>query len=49
VQTANDGETALAHIKECSVDLLVADVRMPGMSGIDLILAARAELPSLPV
>ena len=24
VQTANDGETALAHIKECSVDLLVA-------------------------
>lgn len=49
VDTANDGETALARIMASPVDLLVADVRMPGMSGIDLIVAARQELPRLPV
>jgi CheY-like chemotaxis protein len=49
VDTANDGETALAKIRESGVDLLVADVRMPGMSGIDLVVASRSKLPDLPV
>lgn len=49
VDTANNGEDALARIRRAPVDLLVADIRMPGMSGIDLILAARNELPQLPV
>jgi|GEM_PF-57072 len=49
VQTANDGETALASLEERRADLLVADVRMPGMSGIDLVLAARSLYPDLPV
>jgi CheY-like chemotaxis protein len=49
VETSNDGETALVRIREAPVDLLVADVRMPGMSGIDLILAARELYPDLPV
>jgi CheY-like chemotaxis protein len=49
VDTANDGETALAKIRARPVDLLVADVRMPGMHGTDLILEARRLLPSLPV
>jgi CheY-like chemotaxis protein/predicted regulator of Ras-like GTPase activity (Roadblock/LC7/MglB family) len=49
IDTVNDGETALARIQSAPTDLLVADVRMPGMSGIDLILAARKDLPSLPV
>ncbi len=49
VHTANTGEAALARIQSGPVDLLVADVRMPGMSGIDLIVAARAEHPRLPV
>lgn len=48
-ETAHDGESALAMVEERAVDLLVADIRMPGMSGIDLVLAARAQLPQLPV
>ncbi len=49
IETANDGETALVRVQEAPVDLLIADIRMPGMSGIDLILAARGLYPELPV
>ncbi|HTJ80408.1 MAG TPA: DUF4388 domain-containing protein [Polyangiaceae bacterium] len=48
-QTANDGASALALMREQPVDLLVADIRMPGTSGIDLVFAARATNPELPV
>jgi len=47
--TANDGTSALAMMQETPADLLVADIRMPGMSGIDLVLAARRARASLPV
>lgn len=47
--TANDGTTALAAVRASKVDLLVTDVRMPGMGGIDLVLAARSGQPDLPV
>jgi DNA-binding response OmpR family regulator/predicted regulator of Ras-like GTPase activity (Roadblock/LC7/MglB family) len=49
VDTAHDGATALEKIHRSPVDLLVADIRMPGMSGIDLIIEARRLQPSLPV
>jgi CheY-like chemotaxis protein len=49
VATANDGPSALALMQEAPVDLLAADIRMPGMSGIDLVLAARRAKPELPV
>jgi CheY-like chemotaxis protein len=49
VDTANDGDTALAKLRERPADLLVADVRMPGMSGIDLVLAALRLKMDLPV
>lgn len=48
-ETANDGSSALALMFERSFDLLVADIGMPGMNGIDLVLAARATHPELPV
>ena len=48
VETAHDGETALAKLHARNPDLLVADVRMPGMSGIELIVEARKSLPALP-
>jgi CheY-like chemotaxis protein len=49
VQTANDGSTALKMLAANRVDLLVADVRMPGMSGIDLVMAALGANGGLPV
>ena len=49
VETANDGDTALGMILRAPVDLLIADIRMPGMSGIDLVLEARRLYPELPV
>jgi CheY-like chemotaxis protein len=49
VETATDGTSALALMQNGPVDLLVADIRMPGMNGIDLVLAARSTRPHLPV
>lgn len=49
IETANDGESALARVNEGPLDLLIADIRMPGMSGIDLVLASRKLYPELPV
>lgn len=49
VDTAYDGATALAKLAERPVELLVADVRMPGMNGIDLVLAAIELNPDLRV
>jgi len=36
-QTAADGESALEIIKNGNIDILLSDVRMPGMDGIELI------------
>jgi CheY-like chemotaxis protein len=49
VDTAHDGETALVKLHDTPADLLVADIRMPGMSGIDLVLAALQLNPKLRV
>src|SRR5688500_17722101 len=49
VETANDGMSALALMNDKPADLLIADIRMPTMSGIDLVLAARHTNPGLPV
>ena len=47
---ADDGTTALPMLKGGSFDLLVTDWNMPGMQGIDLLKAVRADekLSSLP-
>lgn len=36
-----DGETALARIEELQPDLVLMDLRMPGLDGMDAIEAAR--------
>lgn len=41
VQTAPDGETALSLARENPFDLIITDIRMPGMSGIELIHSIR--------
>jgi signal transduction histidine kinase/CheY-like chemotaxis protein len=49
VFTANDGTSALDLIRQHPFDLIVTDIRMPGMNGIELVKAARELQPELAV
>jgi CheY-like chemotaxis protein len=46
---ATTGEEALAEIERRQPDLVVADLVMPGMDGIELVQAARRRFPAVPV
>lgn len=43
VTEAEDGETALRILQQGNVDFLITDWNMPGMPGIELLKAARAD------
>ncbi len=45
IRRAHSGEEALETLAREPIDLLVTDLRMPGMSGLDLIVEARATAP----
>ncbi|MBU0479587.1 MAG: response regulator [Proteobacteria bacterium] len=45
--TASSGEEALSIIEKEGISLLITDVHMPGMNGMELILAASAIVPDL--
>lgn len=47
--TAGSGEEALALLAQRHVDLLISDVRMPGLSGLDTLRRARQQHGTLPV
>jgi CheY-like chemotaxis protein len=47
--TAYDGVTALNLAKESAPDLLISDVVMPGMTGIDLAIAMKHTIPTCKV
>ena len=51
ISEADDGSTALPMLKEGSFDFVVTDWNMPGMHGIDLLKAIRADsnLSHIPV
>lgn len=51
VVEADDGNAALPILKQGSIDFLVTDINMPGMQGIELLKAVRADpkLSKLPV
>jgi two-component system chemotaxis response regulator CheY len=51
VQEADDGNTALPILKAGNIDFLITDWNMPGMPGLDLLKAVRADpkLAKLPV
>lgn len=46
---ASDGATVLAGVRAGNGDLLVMDMTMPGLCGVDLIRRVRSERPALPV
>ena len=45
VKTASSGRAALDLLSKESVDLVVSDIKMPGMTGLELLKEARALLP----
>lgn len=45
VVTASSGAEALEVMRKQEIAVLISDQRMPGMSGVDLLAAARAEFP----
>jgi YesN/AraC family two-component response regulator len=47
--TANNGESALALIRELRPDILFTDIKMPGMDGLSMIAAFRSEFPDMQI
>jgi DNA-binding NtrC family response regulator len=46
---AKDGQEALSKLETEKLDLVIADVRMPGMNGLSLLKAVKSRNPLLPV
>ncbi len=49
VTTASDGASALAILEDWPPDLLITDLKMPGMSGLELLTALRHSHPEITV
>ncbi len=49
VETANDGIQAFNKLKTDSFDLMLTDISMPNLDGIELLRLARAQLPDMNV
>lgn len=49
VRTAPSGERALQIMESTSMDLVITDLRMSGMSGLDLLKKVKQRTPSVPV
>jgi CheY-like chemotaxis protein len=49
VVTANDGNEALEVLKKTTPDLVLTDMQMPGMGGLELVEEIRSRYPAVPV
>jgi len=49
VLSANDALVRASEIKDTSLILILSDVNMPGMSGLEMLPKVRAERPDVPV
>ncbi len=45
----DNGATALAFVRATDLDLVICDLRMPGMDGLQVIETVHAEIPTLPL
>lgn len=46
---ATSGEAALAHLKDNPVDIVLLDLKMPGMDGFEVLRHIREDLPEVSV
>src|ERR1044071_3205536 len=49
VRVAENGRVAVEHLREQAPDLIISDIRMPDMSGVDLLREARKLHPDVEV
>lgn len=49
VDLANDGRTALDRLRATKYDLLITDLKMPGVDGLSVVREARQYRPDLPI
>ena len=49
VRSAEDGQSALREIRRESPDILLSDLKMPGMSGFELLMNVRRLFPAIQV
>ncbi|MFZ1985975.1 MAG: sigma-54 dependent transcriptional regulator [Desulfatitalea sp.] len=49
IYKAENGQDALRILKENKIDLLISDMKMPGMSGMEVMTKARSLHPGLPI
>jgi DNA-binding response OmpR family regulator len=49
VEAAHSGEDALRHLADNPTDVVVLDMKMPGMDGIEVLRRIKAELPLVEV
>ena len=49
VTTVNDPEMALTFLEESEVDVLISDMKMPKMSGLEVLEAVKKNYPHIPV
>ncbi|MBI2181301.1 MAG: response regulator [Deltaproteobacteria bacterium] len=49
VEVAHSGEAALERLEKRDIDLVVTDVRLPGISGVDLTVEIQKNYPDVPV
>ena len=49
VLTADSGEAALAHAQNPNLDVVLTDLRMPGMGGEEFVIRCRQSRPDVPV
>ena len=48
VTTAADGESGLAYLKDQAFDLVLSDLALPGLDGMELLKYLRREAPACP-